>query len=171
MSIPQTVKGKLASKADLIGYLAEGSKSIADWRIGTEHEKFGFCRDTLQPIPYDGPRSVHAMMEGMQRFGWKPIMEGDNLIGLTGDDLANVSLEPGGQFELSGAPLESIHDTCNEVNAHLEQVREVGDEIGVGFLGMGFQPTWTMDETSRMPKGRYNIMRRYMPLVGSRGWT
>ncbi len=169
MSIPQTVKGKLASKADLIGYLAEGSKSIADWRIGTEHEKFGFCRDTLQPIPYDGPRSVHAMMEGMQRFGWKPIMEGDNLIGLTGDDLANVSLEPGGQFELSGAPLESIHDTCNEVNAHLEQVREVGDEIGVGFLGMGFQPTWTMDETSRMPKGRYNIMRRYMPLVGSRG--
>src|SRR5690606_7946217 len=137
MSIPQEGGGPVESRDDLVEYLASGCKPKADWRIGTEHEKFGYCTDSMRPIPYDGPRSVRAVLEALaERFGWEPVTEGGHIIGLTRDG-ANVSLEPGGQLELSGAPLETIHETCDEVNEHLAQVKSVADELGVGFIGLG----------------------------------
>ena len=164
-------KGKaveIANKAQLIEFMESGCKPKNDWRIGTEHEKFGFNLKTLEPLPYDGPSGIKAMLEGLQRFGWQPEMEGDNVIALTMRG-HSVSLEPGGQLELSGEALENLHQTCSEVHTHLAQVREVGDEIGVGFLGLGFSPKWTREETPLMPKGRYNIMRNYMPKKGNHG--
>ena len=169
MSIPQQGGGPIESYDDLVGYLASGCKPKEDWRIGTEHEKFGYCRDTLKPLPYDGPRSIRAMLEGLRdRFGWAPLEEGGNIIGLTKDG-ANVSLEPGGQLELSGAPVETIHQTCDEVNDHLREVKEVADEIGAGFIGLGAAPVWTHDQMDMMPKGRYKLMTRYMGQVGTHG--
>ncbi|MEO0702308.1 MAG: glutamate--cysteine ligase [Pseudomonadota bacterium] len=169
MSIPQTGGGPIERHEQLAEYLASGCKSKEDWRIGTEHEKFGYCRDTLKPLPYDGPRSVKAMLEGLRdRFGWDPVLEADNIIGLTKGG-ANISLEPGGQLELSGAPLETIHETCDEVNEHLVEVRSVADEIGVGFIGLGAAPHWTHEEMSMMPKGRYRLMTEYMGRVGTHG--
>lgn len=156
------------SKAELIEYLAGGEKLKADWRIGTEHEKFGFDNATLRPLPYEGARGIKAMLQGMTRFGWEAVNEGGNLIALKRDG-ASVTLEPAGQFELSGAMLVNIHDTCCETATHLREVKEVGDELGVGFLGMGFQPKWRQDEMPWMPKGRYKIMREYMPKRGSLG--
>ncbi|MDO5606390.1 MAG: glutamate-cysteine ligase family protein, partial [Paracoccus sp. (in: a-proteobacteria)] len=115
MSIPQQGGGPIERREQLAEYIASGEKPRADWRIGTEHEKFGYCRDSLLPLPYDGPRSIRAMLEGLRdRFGWQPVCEGEHIIGLTRNG-ANVSLEPGGQLELSGAPLETIHQTCDEV--------------------------------------------------------
>ncbi len=168
MSIPQAGGGPIKSKADLVEYLAAGSKPKSEWRIGTEHEKFGYNLKTLAPLPYEGPAGIRAMLEGMKRFGWEGVYEGDHIIGLKQAGGA-ISLEPGGQFELSGAPLRSVHETCNEVNTHLDQVREVATEIGAGFLGMGFHPTAKLADVPIMPKGRYDIMRRYMPKVGSMG--
>ena len=169
MSIPQTGGGPIEHKAQLAEYLASGCKPKDQWRIGTEHEKFGYCRDNLLPIPYDGPRSVKAVLEGLRdRFGWTPVFEGENIIGLEKDG-ANVSLEPGGQLELSGAPLETIHQTCDEVNEHLRQVRSVADEIGVGFIGLGAAPIWTHEQMPMMPKGRYRLMTDYMDRVGTSG--
>ena len=116
MSIPQSGGGPIERHEQLAEYLSSGCKPRDQWRIGTEHEKFGYCKDTLKPLPYDGPRSIRAILEGLRdRFGWDPVMEGENLIGLVKEG-ANVSLEPGGQLELSGAPLETIHQTCDEVN-------------------------------------------------------
>ena len=133
MSIPQSGGGPIERFEQLAEYMASGEKPKDDWRIGTEHEKFGYCQDTLKPLPYDGPRSIKAMLEGLRdRFGWAPGEERGNIIGLTKGG-ANVSLEPGGQLELSGAPLETIHQTCDEVNTHLAEVREVADAIGAGF--------------------------------------
>jgi glutamate--cysteine ligase len=168
MSIPQSGAGPIGSRADLVAYMEQGSKPKSDWRIGTEHEKFGYDLKTLKPLPYEGKPGIRAMLEGMQRFGWKPIMEGPHVIGLTQAG-ASISLEPGGQFELSGAPLRSLHETCAEVNLHLEQVREVATETGAGFFGMGYAPVQSLDETPVMPKGRYAIMRAYMPKVGGYG--
>jgi len=160
---------RIRSKSELIEWFEAGSKPKADWRIGIEHEKFGFIRSGLRPLPYDGEASVKAMLEGLsERFGWSPILEGGYLIGLKKDG-ASVSLEPGGQLELSGAPLEHIHDTCDEVGAHLKEVRAIADPLGVGFLGLGASPIWSMDETPIMPKGRYKIMRAYMEKVGRLG--
>ncbi len=169
MSIPQTGGGPIESRAQLAEYLAAGCKPRDAWRIGTEHEKFGYCHDTLAPIPYDGPRSVRAVLEGLRdRFGWTPVEEAGHLIGLEKDG-ANVSLEPGGQLELSGAPLENIHQTCDEVNEHLRQVRSIADEIGVGFIGLGAAPVWTHEQMPMMPKGRYWLMTDYMDRVGTTG--
>ncbi|RVV98347.1 glutamate--cysteine ligase [Mesobaculum littorinae] len=169
MSIPQSGGGPIESHDQLAGYLASGCKPPEDWRIGTEHEKFGYCRDTLAPLPYDGDRSIRAMLEGLRdRYGWAPVSEGGKLIGLEKDG-ANVSLEPGGQLELSGAALETIHQTCDEVNAHLAEVRSVADEIGVGFIGLGAAPHWTHDDMPLMPKGRYKLMDSYMRKVGTLG--
>lgn len=162
----------ITGKAMMIEHLADGSKPKADWRIGTEHEKIGFCVKTLKPIPYEGPdgetAGVRYMLEGLQRFGWEPVYEGDNVIALKKDG-ASVSLEPGGQFELSGAPVESVHDTCKEVSTHLREVKAVADEIGVGFLSLGFRPDTKLEDVPVMPKGRYSIMRNYMPKVGTHG--
>jgi glutamate--cysteine ligase len=171
MSIPQQGGGPIERHAQLAEYLADGCKPKADWRIGTEHEKFGFCRDTQKPIPYDGERSVKAVLDGLrQRFEWDPLEEGGNIIGLTKDG-ANISLEPGGQLELSGAPLETIHQTCDEVNEHLRQVREVADLIGVDFIGLGAAPIWRHEDMPLMPKGRYKLMDGYMQKVGTMGRT
>ncbi len=157
--------------AQLVAFLEKGCKPQKSWRIGTEHEKFGFHLDDHSPLPYDGPNGIQAMLNGMhERFGWEPVMEAGNIIGLTDpENGGNVSLEPGGQFELSGAPLVHLHQTCSEVHTHLAQVREVAEELGIGFLGLGFSPKWTFDETPMMPKGRYKIMRAYMEKKGNLG--
>ena len=169
MSIPQTGGDPIERHEQLAQYLADGCKPETDWRIGTEHEKFGYCRDTLLPLPYDGPRSIRAMLEGLRdRFGWAPVHEADKLIGLQKDG-ANVSLEPGGQFELSGAPLQSIHQTCDEVNEHLREVKSVADDIGAGFIGLGAAPIWRHEDMPVMPKGRYGLMTPYMDTVGTHG--
>ena len=168
MSIPQSASGPIERRDDLVRHLSRGCRAKADWRIGTEHEKFVYDLKTHKPVTYEGKPGIRQLLEGMERFGWAPVREGENIIGLTQDG-ASISLEPGGQFELSGAPLVSIHETCNEVNTHLVQVREVAGEIGAGMLGFGFAPSWRLDETPIMPKGRYGIMRRYMPKVGGYG--
>ncbi|MCI4644203.1 MAG: glutamate--cysteine ligase [Hyphomonadaceae bacterium] len=160
---------RIASKSELVEWLEAGCKPKADWRIGTEHEKFGFIKDGLRPLYYDGEVGVRAVLEGLRdKFGWAPIEEGGKLIGLKRNG-ASVSLEPGGQFELSGAPLEHIHQTCDEVGVHLNEVRQVADPLGVAFLGVGTSPLWSLEETPMMPKGRYKIMRDYMPRVGRLG--
>lgn len=169
MSIPQSGGGLIEDQSQLAEYLASGCKPREDWRIGTEHEKFGYCKDSLRPLPYEGPRSILAVLEGLRdRHGWDPVLEGDKLIGLTKDG-ANVSLEPGGQLELSGAPLETIHQTCDEVNQHLRDVKDIADEVGVGFIGLGAAPIWSFEDMPRMPKGRYRLMTDYMDRVGTMG--
>ena len=169
MSIPQSGGGPIERPEQLAEYIASGCKPKPDWRIGTEHEKFGYCKDTLKPLPYDGPRSIRAMLEGLRdRFAWQPILEQGNIIGLTKDG-ANISLEPGGQLELSGAPLENIHQTCDEVNDHLRDVHEVADTIGAGFIGLGAAPIWRHEDMPAMPKGRYRLMTDYMGRVGTHG--
>jgi len=169
MSIPQTGGGPIEHHDQLAQYLAEGCKSKDDWRIGTEHEKFGYDKDTLLPLPYDGPRSVKAMLEGLRdEFNWAPVLEAGNIIGLEKNG-ANVSLEPGGQLELSGAPLETIHETCDEVNVHLKEVQTIADRIGVGYIGLGASPDWTHEQVPMMPKGRYRLMTDYMGRVGTHG--
>ena len=163
----------VGSRADLVAWIAAGSKPKSRWRIGTEHEKFTFLTDTHGPVPYAGPRSIRALMEYLIRhFGWEAITEGDNIIALRrpkGEGIETISLEPGGQFELSGAPVATLHETAAETSLHLDQVRQAGAALGIGFLGVGFSPTWTQAETPRMPKRRYAVMTRYMPQVGSRG--
>ena len=158
----------LTDAAQLAAYIERGCTPPQAWRIGTEHEKFGYLLDSLQTLPYDGPRGIRAMLEGLERFGWQPIFEGDNVVALQMDG-ASVTLEPGGQFELSGAPLENLHRTCSEVNTHLAQVKQIAGEIGAGFLGLGFQPKWPLADIPMMPKGRYQIMRAYMPSRGRLG--
>ena len=153
---------------DLVADIARGSKPESEWRVGAEHEKFGFVRGSYERLPYDGPHGVKTMLQGLKRFGWSGVYEGETLIGLERGG-ASISLEPGGQFELSGAPLETVHDICAETGRHLQEVKTVADEMGVGFLGVGFSPLWTREQTPVMPKGRYDIMRAYMPKVGTLG--
>jgi glutamate--cysteine ligase len=156
---------------ELVAYLAQGCKPREAWRIGTEHEKFPFYVDGHGPVPYEGERGIRALLEGMQqKLGWEPILDDGKIIGLVGPTgQGAISLEPGGQFELSGAPLETVHQTCREGNAHLAQLREIAEPMGIRFLGLGGSPKWTLAETPRMPKSRYEIMTRYMPKVGSKG--
>src|SRR5882724_12763451 len=159
------------SRDELVAWFEAGCKPKAEFRVGTEHEKFVFTVDGHRPVPYGGPRGIRALLDGMQHLlGWEPIMEGDNIIGLadvTGGGA--ISLEPGGQFELSGAPVETIHQTCNELMAHLAQVREIAKPLGIGFLGLGMTPNWSRTDIPQMPKGRYKIMTAYMPTVGRYG--
>jgi glutamate--cysteine ligase len=163
----------VGSRDELIAWIAAGAKPAERWRIGTEHEKFLFHTATLRPVAYEGTRGVRALMEAMiSRFGWQPISEEGNVIALKraeGQAGGTISLEPGGQFELSGAPLASVHATGEETREHLRQVTAAGEALGIGFLGVGFSPNWTLAETPVMPKERYGIMRRYMPRVGTRG--
>jgi len=171
MSIPQSGGGLIGSRDDLVRFLEAGAKPRERFRIGTEHEKFGFYAGDLKPVPYDGPRGIGALLDGLRRFGWQPILENDHLIGLKGgaQGAASVSLEPGGQFELSGAPLWTLHETCCELNTHFEQANEVAGALGIKFLGLGASPLWSLAETPIMPKGRYSIMKRYMPTRGRHG--
>jgi glutamate--cysteine ligase len=161
------------SRDELVAWLAQGEKPRVDWRIGTEHEKFVFHTGQLTPVPYEGERSIRALMEALiARFGWEPIMEGDNIIALKradGEPGGTISLEPGGQFELSGRPTATLHETAEETQDHFYEILSVGEALGIGFLGLGFSPKWTLAETPRMPKARYEIMTRYMPKVGSCG--
>ena len=169
MSIPQSGGGPIEHHSQLAEYLADGCKPREDWRIGTEHEKFGYCKDNHKPIPYAGERSILAVLEGLRNLhGWAPVLEEGNLIGLEKDG-ANVSLEPGGQLELSGAPLQTIHETCDEVNIHLREVKDIADKVGVGFIGLGAAPEWSHEDMPLMPKGRYKLMDAYMQKVGTMG--
>ena len=171
MSIPQSGGGPIERYEQMAEYLASGCKPKDEWRIGTEHEKFGFCKDSLLPLPYEGDRSILAVLSALRdRHDWQELREGDKLIGLTKEG-ANISLEPGGALELSGAPLETIHETCDEVNVHLKEVKNIADEIGVGFIGLGAAPTWMHEQMPLMPKGRYKLMDAYMGKVGSMGRT
>ncbi len=169
MSIPQTGGGPIESHDQLAQLLADGCKPKQDWRIGTEHEKFGYCKDTFEPIPFDGERSIKALLQGLRdKYGWSEVVEEGNLTGLTKNG-ANVSLEPGGQLELSGAPLETIHQTCDEANDHLREVKDISENLGMKFFGMGAAPDWTAEQMPMMPKGRYKLMTPHMQKVGSHG--
>lgn len=159
----------IEDKSQLIALIEKGCKPPDQWRIGTEHEKFGFRWQDLTPLEYDAPDGIRAVLEGLGKLGWNPVMEGDVPIGLVQDDGCSISLEPGGQLELSGAPVETIHQTCNEVNTHLAQVKQVADPLDIGFLGIGFHPKWPRERFPWMPKARYKIMRDYMPRVGEMG--
>ncbi len=174
MSAPIEMAGSasaepMTEKVQLVEYLAQGSKPKSAWLIGTEHEKFAFRLDDLRPLTYDGDVSIREILERLQRFGWQPVSEDGKLIALKTDDGASITLEPGGQFELSGAPLETIHQTCDEVQQHLEQVKEVCEELGAGMVGIGFNPKWGFEDMPWMHKGRYRIMRAYMPTRGKLG--
>ncbi|MEA5159548.1 glutamate--cysteine ligase [Cereibacter johrii] len=169
MSIPQSGGGPIESYEQLAAYMEAGCKPAQDWRIGTEHEKFGYLTADLKPLPYEGAASVRAILEGLcDRFGWEPVMERDAIIGLQRDG-ANVSLEPGGQLELSGAPLLSVHETKAELESHLREVAEVAGPMGVRFMGVGAAPIWSHEEMPVMPKGRYRLMTDYMGRVGTHG--
>ncbi|MDQ0319282.1 glutamate--cysteine ligase [Pararhizobium capsulatum DSM 1112] len=171
MARDTTDQTPIASIADLTEYLAEGSKPAERFRIGTEHEKFAFFKADNSPVPYDGEASISALLNGMaKKSGWEPIIDAGKIIGLVEQSgRGAISLEPGGQFELSGAPLENIHETCKESNRHLADLREIAEPLGIRFLGMGGSPKWSLAETPRMPKSRYDIMSRYMPKVGTQG--
>jgi glutamate--cysteine ligase len=158
----------IEGRDQLVAAMAKGEKPKDRWRIGTEHEKFVYCRDDHHAPSYDEPGGVRDMLMAMTEFGWEPVYEGDSVIALKGADGA-VSLEPAGQLELSGAPLENLHQTCAETGRHLKQVKAIGDKTGKGFLGMGLWPDKTRAELPVMPKGRYEIMLRHMPRVGSMG--
>ncbi len=161
----------IETRHELVAWFEAGCKPKARYRIGTEHEKFAFTLKGHRPVPYGGRRGIRALLDGMQLLlGWEPITEGDNIIGLadvTGGGA--ISLEPGGQFELSGAPVATVHQTCSELMAHLAQLREVAQPLGIGFLGLGMTPDWTRADMPMMPKGRYRIMTEYMPKVGKLG--
>jgi len=158
----------ITDRSQLVEVIASGEKPRAAWRIGTEHEKFGFRLDDLRAPTFDGDRGIEALLQGLQRFGWEAVQEKGRTIALLRDG-ASVTLEPAGQLELSGAAVETIHHTCVETGTHLNEVAQVAGELQLGFLGMGFQPKWTRDEMPWMPKGRYQIMKNYMPKVGSLG--
>ena len=159
----------IESKQQLIDYIASGSKPESEWTIGTEHEKFVYCVDSLKPVPYEGERSIRAILEALKtEFEWQPIMEGDHIIGLKKDG-QSVTLEPGGQLELSGAMVKTLHQTCAESNSHLRQAQAVSERLGINYIGMGFNANTKREDVPIMPKGRYNIMRDYMPKKGNLG--
>jgi glutamate--cysteine ligase len=154
--------------SELVAFIAAGEKPRERWRIGTEHEKFAYRLGDLGRLEYGGPQGIRTMLEGLQRFGWQPVNEAGNVIALTLDG-ASITLEPGGQFELSGAPLHTLHQTCAEVHNHLAQVKAVANEMDIGFLGLGFDPKWRREDVPIMPKGRYRLMLDYMPTKGNLG--
>ena len=169
MSGPSDVKEiPIERREQLVEYVATGARTVDKWKIGTEHEKFGFRLDDLRPPTYEGERGIGALLQGLTRFGWAPVEEHGHVIALTRGD-GSITLEPAGQVELSGGQVDTIHETCCEVMKHLREVKTVADELQLGFLGMGFQPKWKREEMPWMPKGRYAIMRRYMPLKGNLG--
>jgi glutamate--cysteine ligase len=169
-TIPAPLKTSptIESRDQLIASFAGGEKPKDAWRIGTEHEKFVYANGDHHAPSYDEPSGIRALLGELEQYGWKPVMEGGNAIAMSGPD-GSISLEPAGQFELSGAPLDSLHETCAETGRHLEQVKAAGEKLGIGFLGLGMWPDKTRAELPTMPKGRYAIMLRHMPRVGSMG--
>lgn len=159
----------ITDKEPLVAYMESGCKPKEDWRIGTEHEKFAYRIGDLSPLQYEGECGIRALLEGLEQFGWQPVLENGNPIALSKPDGSSITLEPAGQVELSGAPLKTIHQTCSEVAEHLKQVKEVAREMGIGFIGLGYQPKTPRSELPWMPKSRYGIMREYMPKKGSMG--
>lgn len=163
----------LTGKEQLVAWLEQGCKPVESWRIGTEHEKFAFHLEDFRPLAYDEPSGIRDVLEGLARYGdWDPVEEDGNLIALSGRGCCakgSITLEPGGQVELSGAPLETIHETCREVHTHLRQVKQVAEELKIGMIGLGFQPKWPREAIPWMPKGRYRIMGDYMPKRGRLG--
>ena len=170
MSAPPAASGApITDRLQLVEYIAAGEKPRDRWRIGTEHEKFAYTLNDLRPLPYDGQRaSIRALLEGLAKLGWDPVEEHGKPIALKQGD-CNITLEPGGQVELSGAPLSTIFQTCDETNHHLEEVKKVAAELDVGLLGVGFNPKWPREAVKRMPKDRYRIMGSYMPKKGGQG--
>jgi glutamate--cysteine ligase len=156
------------SRDDLLSVFQGGEKPRDGWRIGTEHEKFVYRLDDHRAPSWDEPGGIRDLLLGLTEFGWKPVEEGGKIIALSGPD-GNVSLEPAGQFELSGAPLSNLHESCAESGRHLQQVKAVGDKLGLGFLGLGMWPDKARSDLPIMPKGRYEIMLRHMPRVGTLG--
>lgn len=159
----------VSSKRQLVEYMAAGCKPPAQWRIGTEHEKLAYSLDDNRPLPYEGPRGVRAVLDGLVGLGWRAVNENGHVIALVDDKGCSITLEPGGQLELSGAPLINIHQTCGEIDRHLTQVKTVAADLNVAFLGIGYQPKWSLEDIPWMPKQRYAIMGRYMPKRGSLG--
>lgn len=161
----------IRSLDELVDHIRVGEKPASAFRLGTEHEKFGYRLADLSPVPYEGEDGIRRLLDELQtRTGWEPIVDDGRIIGLAGGSGEGaISLEPGGQFELSGAPLETLHETLSETETHLAHVKAIADGLGIGFLGLGGSPLWTLADTPAMPKSRYNIMKRYMPKVGTRG--
>jgi glutamate--cysteine ligase len=166
---PPKIPVPVTDKRQLVEYLESGCKPRERWRVGTEHEKFPYRLDDLRPVPYEGANGIGALLQGLVRYGWEPVEEQGRIIALYDDNGGSVTLEPGGQIELSGAPLQTIHQTCSEVQEHLREVREINEELGIGMIGLGFQPKWRREDIPWMPKGRYRIMREYMPKRGGLG--
>ncbi|MHB1111102.1 MAG: glutamate--cysteine ligase, partial [Devosia sp.] len=161
----------IESRADLIEAMARGAKPKSEWRVGTEHEKHVFRRDPIRPVPYEGPDGIRALLAGIEAHtGWHPFYDREFPIGLRNDEIAGgISLEPGGQFELSGSPQRNLHDTAAELAAHMVDCRAVGGPLNIHFLGLGTTPLWSVDEIPAMPKSRYGIMKPYMRKVGALG--
>ncbi len=162
---------QISSRSDLIEAMARGGKPRSEWRVGTEHEKHVYRKDPLRTVPYEGEDGIHALLEGVrQRTGWKFFYDKENPIGLRNDGpVGGISLEPGGQFELSGAPQETIQGAAEELRAHLNDCRAVGDRLNIHFLSLGVTPLWSVADLKRMPKSRYGIMTPYMEKVGTLG--
>ena len=159
---------EIENKYQLIEYFEKSCKQKESWRIGTEHEKFGFDIKNFKPLDYYGSPGILKILEGLIEFGWKPNYENEKIISLTLGE-QSVTLEPGGQLELSGAPLKNIHETCSEVNKHLNQIKDISKSVGATFIGIGFQPEYRLKDIPIMPKSRYEIMRKYMPNKGKHG--
>ena len=167
-TVSDTRASVIESRDQLIARFASGEKPAERWRIGTEHEKFVYATGDHHAPSYDEAGGIRALLGELEQHGWRPVTEGGNVIALSGAD-GSISLEPAGQFELSGAPLENLHQTCAETGRHLAQVKAAGEKLGIGFLGLGMWPDKTRAELPIMPKGRYAIMLRHMPRVGTMG--
>lgn len=169
MSAPSQSGGApITDERQLVAYFEDACKPPSRWRLGTEHEKFVFDRDTLRPLPFDGEQSISTFLTKLTRFGWQPMTEDGRTVALELGQ-CHITLEPGGQLELAGAPLHTVHETCDEIHTHLRQVKEVAAEMNAGLIGLGFQPKWSREACPWMPKPRYDIMRAYMPKVGTLG--
>lgn len=169
MSAPSKAGGEpIEGKRQLVEYFEAACKPASDWRLGTEHEKFVFHLDDLRPVAYEGENGINAFLGELMRFGWQAIEEDGKRVALSCGG-CNITLEPGGQLELAGAPVEHVHQSCDEVHTHLHQVKTIAAEMGLGLIGLGFQPKWRREDIPWMPKQRYEIMRNYMPKVGSLG--
>ena len=169
MSIPQSAEGTVENYSQLVQFLEGGCKVHTDWGIGTEHEKFGYDKKSFSPLPYEGETSIFSMLSGLRdTYGWEEVRENKKLIGLKRGG-SNISLEPGGQLELSGAIFKNVHQTCNEVSNHLSEIKMIADNIGAGFIGLGASPDWSENQMPMMPKGRYELMTPYMGKVGTHG--